>query len=151
MPGEPCVRRRRECPQCQGRFSTRERIEWSLPQVTKRDGRRESYDRAKIAQGVINAVKKRDIPVETTARIIDEVEHMIARLKVEQIPSSEIGSLILTKLFLLDQVAAVRFASVYLRFDDLASFNDLIDRIRTMPSPGALRDQYPLISDDEKP
>lgn len=118
--------------------------------MTKRDGRRENYDRAKIAQGIVNAVKKRDIPVETTARVIDEVEHMIARLKVEQIPSSEIGSLILTKLFLLDQVAAVRFASVYLRFDDLASFNDLIDRIRTMPSPGALRTQYSLINDDDK-
>ena len=146
---ESSVRRRRECPVCKERFSTKERPELSLPVIVKRDQRRQSYDRGKLSQGLGIATKKLGIPAEGIERVIDEVEREISGAKSSEIPSSELGALVLRKLYQLNLVAALRFASVYQRYDDIDSFISLFERIREIPNPESLREQRPLMGEED--
>lgn len=124
------IRRRRECEGCARRYTTYERIEESMPLVIKNDGRREPFDRAKIEHGIQAAVAKRPVSRDQVSAIALEVEREIAELSVSEIASREIGERVLRKLRGLDQVAYVRFASIYRDFRDLEGFAKELDSLR---------------------
>ena len=125
------IRRRRECLGCQRRFTTYERIEDILPSVIKKDGRREPFDRQKILQGLKKASEKRPISVEVLEGVADRIEKKIQELGKSEIPSQVIGEEVMKELHELDQVAYVRFASVYREFKDLGEFmNELKELIK---------------------
>lgn len=118
------IRRRRECLSCKRRYTTYERIEESLPMVIKKDGRREPYDRAKILSGLKKACEKRPISVATIEAVTDRIEKRLQEMGETEIPSRTIGEEIMKELHNLDQVAYVRFASVYREFKDIDQFMD---------------------------
>ncbi|MEO8702633.1 MAG: transcriptional regulator NrdR [Kofleriaceae bacterium] len=124
------IRRRRECEGCIRRYTTYERIEESMPMVIKGDGRREPFDRAKIAHGVQSAVAKRPVSVDQIAQLSLEVEREVGELGVSEIASRLIGERVLPKLRALDQVAYVRFASIYRDFRDLEGFEKELETLR---------------------
>ena len=116
------IRRRRECAGCERRFTTYERIEEALPVVVKADGRREPFDRNKIARGLKRAVGKRPVPSIKLAEIAEAVEAEISELGVREIASQSIGERLLPRLRELDEVSYVRFASIYRDFRDIDEF-----------------------------
>jgi transcriptional repressor NrdR len=116
------IRRRRECEKCQRRFTTYERVEEALPQVIKKDGRREPFDRLKIVRGLKHAFTKRPVPVETLERLAEDVEREIGDAGEKEIESKVIGEKLLPKIRALDPVAYVRFASIYREFRDVDEF-----------------------------
>jgi transcriptional repressor NrdR len=118
------IRRRRECLSCKRRYTTYERIEESLPMVVKKDGRREPFDRTKILSGLKKACEKRPISVATIEAVTDRIEKRIQEMGETEIPSREVGEQIMKELHNLDQVAYVRFASVYREFKDIDQFMD---------------------------
>jgi len=116
------IRRRRECNNCGKRFTTYEHVEDILPVVTKKDGRRESFDRAKILAGIKKACEKRPISMETIEDMVNRIEQYCQDSQLKEIPSSIIGEKVMTELHELDGVAYVRFASVYREFRDVNEF-----------------------------
>ena len=116
------IRRRRECLQCKRRTTTYERIEESPLLVVKRDGRREPFDRKKILSGVIKACEKRPVPLEKIEELVNELEREITREFDREVPAVEIGERLMRRLHELDEVAYVRFASVYRSFTDINQF-----------------------------
>lgn len=116
------IRRRRECSHCQRRFTTYERVEETLPLVIKKDGRRETFDRGKILAGLQRACEKRPISVEVLEKLIDRIEQRLQDAGEREVHSREIGEQIMQELQNLDEVAYVRFASVYRSFKDVNEF-----------------------------
>jgi len=116
------TRRRRECLGCSRRFTTYERIEEILPQVVKKDGRREPFDRKKIVEGLHIACRKRPVSAEQIEEIVTAVERKLQELGEKEIPSTVIGETVVARLKALDPVAYVRFASVYRDFRDVGEF-----------------------------
>ncbi len=116
------IRRRRECVGCGKRFTTYERIEECLPLVIKRDGRREPFDRAKIIAGMKKACQKRPISIDTIERAVDRIEQSFQEKGEKEIPSERIGERVMEELHEMDEVAYVRFASVYRQFKDATDF-----------------------------
>jgi transcriptional repressor NrdR len=116
------IRRRRECLKCGKRFTTYEYIEEVSLMVIKKDGRREPFDRKKVLAGIIRACEKRPISMEKMEEIATQVERAIQKKTDREAPSSKIGELVMEKLKLLDDVAYVRFASVYRQFKDVSQF-----------------------------
>ena len=116
------IRRRRECMKCSRRFTTYERLEESPLLVIKRDGRREPFDRKKILSGVIKACEKRPVPLEKIEELIDQLEREIVQEFDREVPSVQIGERLMRRLHDLDEVAYVRFASVYRSFKDINQF-----------------------------
>ncbi|MGE5254788.1 MAG: transcriptional regulator NrdR [Planctomycetaceae bacterium] len=116
------IRRRRECTHCLRRFTTYERVEETLPLVIKKDGRRENFDRGKILAGLHKACEKRPISVETLEKLVDRIEQKLQEGGEREIPSRVIGEQIMLQLQNLDEVAYVRFASVYRSFKDVNEF-----------------------------
>lgn len=123
------IRRRRECTGCGRRFTTYERVEEVPASVVKRDGRRESFDREKLLGGLLKACEKRPVPRRELAAIADAVEAEIATREDREMSSEEIGNLVIERLRHLDQVAYVRFASVYRRFEDVNQFMEELRRL----------------------
>ena len=118
------VRRRRECSECGKRFTTYERVDELPTTVVKRDGRRESFDREKLLTGLLRACEKRPVPRRDLVAIVDVVESTLAARDISEMSTEEIGNLVIEELRRLDQVAYVRFASVYRRFEDVNQFMD---------------------------
>ncbi len=116
------TRRRRECLKCKRRFTTYERREKIPLMVIKKDSRRESFDRQKILNGVVKACEKRPVSMEKVEELIDEVEGVLQGRLEKEVPSREVGELVMRKLHELDEVAYVRFASVYRQFKDITDF-----------------------------
>jgi transcriptional repressor NrdR len=116
------TRRRRECLGCARRFTTYERIEDVLPQVVKKDGRREAFDRAKIVEGVATACQKRPVSAEQIEALVSGVERQLQETGEREIRTAAIGEAVMLRLRKLDEVAYVRFASVYRAFRDAAEF-----------------------------
>jgi transcriptional repressor NrdR len=116
------IRRRRECLTCEARFTTYERVEEVLPSVIKKDGRREPYDRMKILSGLKKACEKRPIGVEVLEKAVDDIEKGLQDKGFKEIPSKAIGEEVMNRLHTLDEVAYVRFASVYRSFKDINEF-----------------------------
>ena len=129
------IRRRRECEACKRRYTTYERLEESPLLVVKRDGRREPFERKKVLAGVIKACEKRPVPAEKMEQLVDEVEREIAQGFEREVPSVEIGERLMRRLHDLDEVAYVRFASVYRSFKDINQFmrelRDLLEKKRS--------------------
>ena len=123
------IRRRRECQECGRRFTTHERIEEMLPMVIKKDGRREPFDRNKITGGIQRACEKRPVPVEDIEAIADKVERSLLESGEREVASSQIGETIIKELRGLDDVAYVRFASVYRSFKDVDEFMHELEQV----------------------
>jgi transcriptional repressor NrdR len=118
------IRRRRECLSCKRRYTTYERVEESLPVVVKKDGRREPFDRSKILAGLKKACEKRPISTTIIEAVTDRIEKRIQEMGESEIQSRTIGEEVMKELHQLDQVAYVRFASVYREFKDIDQFMD---------------------------
>ena len=116
------IRRRRECLKCEKRFTTYEYIEQVPLMVVKKDGRRQAFYRTKIIAGLVKACEKRPVPHEKIIKVVNEIEAELRTRKSPEIKSREIGELVMKKLRDLDEVAYVRFASVYKRFRDIEDF-----------------------------
>jgi len=125
------IRRRRECLRCKKRFTTYEKLETVTIAVVKRDQSRQVYDRSKVLGGIIRACEKRPITLQQMEKVADDIENDLYQMMVREIDSNTIGEKVMEKLKDLDEVAYVRFASVYKRFNDLHSFmaelNQLIE------------------------
>ena len=124
------IRRRRECLACQRRFTTYERFEEIPLIVVKKDGRRESFDRQKLLAGIRKACEKRSVSLEKLETLVTEIEKNLANRLDREVPSSEIGRLVMEWLHDLDEVAYVRFASVYRQFKDVTQFVREAQRVR---------------------
>ncbi len=120
--GKAAIRRRRECLKCGRRFTTYEYIEEVSLMVRKKDGRREPFDRKKILSGIMKACEKRPVSLERMEEIVVYIEHAIQKKSDREVPSSRIGELVIERLKSLDDVAYVRFASVYRQFKDVSQF-----------------------------
>ena len=129
------IRRRRECLACERRFTTYERVDEIPYMVIKKDGRREKFDRQKVLAGLLRACEKRPVSTQRLEEITDEVETKVAESPDRELPSKQIGELLMERLRELDKVAYVRFASVYLDFKDIKEFMDeLKDLLRSSRS-----------------
>lgn len=116
------IRRRRECLQCMRRFTTYEVVEESPLMVIKKDGRRELFDRTKLLNGLLRACEKRPVPLGTVEAVVDKVEKEMRNLMEREVSSRQIGETVMRQLKDIDQVAYVRFASVYRQFADINNF-----------------------------
>ncbi|MDH5526365.1 MAG: transcriptional regulator NrdR [Nitrospirota bacterium] len=128
------IRRRRECLQCNKRFTTYERVEPAVQLVVKKDGSREPYDRPKLLGGMRRACEKRPVSLEQLEAETDRIEQALLEQGESEVPSERIGELVMEALYRLDQVAYVRFASVYREFKDVNAF---MDEIKTLLRTGA--------------
>ncbi|MGD2279207.1 MAG: transcriptional regulator NrdR [Candidatus Omnitrophota bacterium] len=122
------IRRRRECLDCGKRFTTYEYVEEAPLMVVKRDGTRKRFDREKIKAGLIKACEKRPISMEKIEEIVDEIEREVHRKSDKEVKSTVIGKMVMERLSDLDEVAYVRFASVYRRFKDISHFKKEIEK-----------------------
>ncbi|SRR4030042_3005353 len=120
------IRRRRECAKCEKRFTTIEEVKKSFLWVIKKDGRREVFDKEKIKRGILRAIEKRPVSLDLVDDITDSVEMEMLRSDKQEIPTRVIGNAVLKRLKKIDKVAWLRFASVYLEFEDLSDFEKLI-------------------------
>lgn len=116
------IRRRRSCPSCGSRFTTFERRERVDVIVLKRDGEREPYSREKVATGFYKALSKRDVPESVIESTVDEIEDELKRRQDKEVAASEIGDMVMERLMRIDEVAYMRFASVYKNFGDVSEF-----------------------------
>ena len=123
------IRRRRECLRCGRRFTTYEKIETIPLMVVKKDSRREPYDRSKIEAGVLLACHKRPVSAEDISHLVDEVENTVFNSEEKEITTSRIGNLVMDKLKELDEVAYVRFSSVYREFKDVNTFLEELEKL----------------------
>lgn len=125
------IRRRRECLSCKKRFTTYEVVEHMPLFVIKKDGSRQPFDKQKLLNGLFHACEKRPVPLQTLESVADEVEQYLLNSMEREIPTSTIGELIMKRLKTIDQVAYVRFVSVYRSFEDVDSFLRELNRLRT--------------------
>ena len=124
------IRRRRQCESCGRRFTTYEKIETIPVMVIKKDNNREPYDRSKIESGILRACHKRPVSIHQINELVDEIENIIFNREEKEIKSSEIGEIGMDKLKDLEEVAYVRFASVYREFKDVSTFLEELEKLR---------------------
>jgi transcriptional repressor NrdR len=124
------IRRRRQCGACDKRFTTYERPDVSFPAIVKKDGRRIDYKRSKISGSMSLALRKRPVSMEQVDSAIERIEEKLLGLGLKEIPSNQIGEMVMRELKRLDKVAYVRFASVYRSFEDVDEFRALVDEVR---------------------
>jgi transcriptional repressor NrdR len=132
------IRRRRECLRCGKRFTTYERVEAVPVYVVKKDGRREEFDHHKLLGGLLTATKKRPIDRSTLEAMVDEIEHTLRGRGQVEVPSREVGEMVMERLRVIDEIAYIRFASVYRSFKDATDMRATIEELLTHP-PGAQR------------
>ena len=124
------IRRRRLCLGCEKRFTTYERPEVSFPAIVKKDGRRIDYASSKLRASFALALRKRPVSTEQVDSAIERIEEKLLNLGAREIPSSQLGEMVMRELKKLDKVAYVRFASVYRSFEDIDDFKTLVDEVR---------------------
>jgi transcriptional repressor NrdR len=139
---ESSVRRRRECEHCGLRFTTYERVQRAALMVAKRDGRREEFNREKLRAGLVKACTKRPVSTGQIERVVEEIETQLQALGKAEVPSTVVGELVMDKLKQLDRVAYVRFASVYRGFQDIESFERVVNDLK---KEGPVTEQLPLL------
>ena len=127
------VRRRRECLGCKERFTTYELAELVMPRIIKQNGSREPFDEQKLRGGFLRALEKRPVSVEEIEKWITQIKHQLRATGERELPSDEVGSHVMEALKAMDQVAYVRFASVYRSFQDLSEFRDAIESLEAEP------------------
>jgi transcriptional repressor NrdR len=149
------IRRRRECLGCAERFTTFETAELVMPAVVKRDATREPFDEQKLKSGLVKALEKRPVPSEAIDAAIGRICHKLRGFGEREVPSRQLGELVMEELRKLDEVAYVRFASVYRSFQDVDAFRDEIERLRHEQSRADAEGQLALWTpeqpDKEKP
>lgn len=122
------IRRRRECGDCKKRFTTYEKIRETFLWVVKKDGKREPFDREKTKRGILRAIEKRPVSLDLVDDVVDQVEREMLRKENEEVQTRTIGNAVMKRLKKIDNVAWLRFASVYLEFEDLKDFRKAIKR-----------------------
>lgn len=130
------VRRRRRCATCSKRFTTYETIELRLPQVVKQDGRRTEFSRDKLMTGFRRALHKRKVPTEKVDEAVERIVQNLLGMAVREVPARQIGDMVMEELYKLDQVAYIRFASVYRAFQGIDDFREVIQEVQ---KPGTRR------------
>ncbi|MGH8529498.1 MAG: transcriptional regulator NrdR [Nevskiales bacterium] len=144
------VRRRRECSACSERFTTFENAQLVMPAILKRDGNREPFNEPKLRTGMERALYKRPVPAEALDDALDHIRHRLRTYGEREVPARTLGEWVMQELRALDQVAFVRFASVYRQFADVNAFREEIERLQQTPDPEVRRRQLPLISGDDE-
>ena len=144
------VRRRRECQSCGERYTTFETAELVMPHVAKRDGRREPFDEIKLRSGIMRALEKRPVKSEVVEKSIGRVIRRLQAIGEREVTGRLLGDMVMEELRELDEVAYVRFASVYRSFQDITEFQVEIQRLRSRPSALAEREQMSLLPDDDE-
>lgn len=139
------VRRRRECATCRERFTTYEKAELNLPRVIKQDGSREPFDGRRLETGMMRALEKRPVSTEQIDTALNHIRHRALANGEREIASRQIGEWVMDELRTLDQVAYVRFASVYRKFEDVNAFREEIERLENQLSPEERRKQMDLL------
>ena len=142
------VRRRRRCPACGKRFTTYERVELNMPKVVKSDGSRVPFDEMKVKLGMLRALEKRPVTPEQVEAAVARIVRRLMAPGEPEVPSRYIGDLVMEELKALDQVAYVRFASVYRQFEDVQAFREEVEKLEQQPDPEALRKQLDLLGKD---
>ena len=142
------VRRRRECQHCGERYTTFETAELVMPHVIKRDDRREPFDQVKLRSRMLRALEKRPVKSEDVEKSIGRLTHLLQTMGEREVSGRLIGDMVMEELRSLDQVAYVRYASVYRSFQDIIEFQKEIERLQSLPSL-VEREQMSLLSDDE--
>lgn len=139
------VRRRRECLECAERFTTFENAELTLPSIVKSDGRRESFDENKLRAGMLRALEKRPVATERIEESMTRLKHRLRASGERELSSRILGEWVMEELRALDEVAYVRFASVYRSFQDVNAFREEIERLQNTPPPAFSNQQIPLL------
>jgi len=143
------VRRRRECVACAERFTTFETPELVMPRVAKRDDRREPFDLDKLRSGIVSALQKRPVASEDIEKMIERITHRLQTLGEREVDSRFIGDLVIDELRDLDEIAYVRFASIYRSFQDVTEFQDEIQKLRALSKQARNREQMSLLPEDD--
>jgi transcriptional repressor NrdR len=144
------VRRRRECSDCGERFTTFESPELVMPRLIKRDKTREPFDEVKLRNGIVRALEKRPVSSETIEEIVSRIIHRLQTVGEQEVPARIVGEMVMEALQSVDEVAYVRFASVYRSFQDVTEFQEEILRLQQMTGDGTRRNQMSLLPDDKK-
>lgn len=142
------VRRRRECLGCGERFTTYEAAELVMPRVIKRDNSRQPFDADKLRSGMVRALEKRPVDSDAVEAALARITHRLQTMGEREIVSRVIGEMVMEELRALDEVAYVRYASVYRSFQDVNSFQEEIRRLRELAERDSRRDQLPLLPED---
>jgi transcriptional repressor NrdR len=143
------IRRRRECLKCSERFTTFETAELVMPRLVKRDETREPFDEGKLRAGMVRALEKRPVGMEAVEAAVARIIHRLQTMGEREIPSRQVGEMVMEELRNLDEVAYVRFASVYRSFEDVTEFQDEIRRLRERSEAESRRNQMSLLPDDK--
>jgi len=144
------VRRRRECLDCEERFTTFETAELVLPRLIKRDRAREPFDENKLRAGMVRALERRPVSAEAIEESVARIIHTMQTLGEREVASRVVGELVMEELRALDEVAFVRFASVYRSFQDVTEFQEEINRLRDLTDQERRRNQLSLLPDEKK-
>ena len=139
------IRRRRQCLACNERFTTFEAAELVMPRVVKNDSSRQPFDEDKLRSSMVRALEKRPVPSDELEEAIGHLVHKLRTMGEREVPSRLIGDLVMEELRALDEVAYVRFASVYRRFQDITEFEDEIKRLQRISETAASREQMSLL------
>lgn len=143
------VRRRRECLTCNERFTTFETAELVMPRLVKNDGRREPFDEEKLYAGIQRALEKRPVSTEEIDTAVSRIKRRLRATGDREVSSQKLGEWVMDELRTLDQVAYVRFASVYRSFEDVSAFQEEIEMLKNVPSPELRKKQHSLLPEDE--
>ena len=143
------VRRRRECVSCETRFTTYESPMLNMPMVIKNDGSRDAFDEVRLRSGMLRALEKRPVAAEQIEDAINRIKRQLSGLDTREVSSRKVGDMVMHELQRLDHVAYIRFASVYLSFEDIQSFEEVIQTLAAEPTPEMQRRQVPLIEEDD--
>jgi transcriptional repressor NrdR len=139
------VRRRRECMTCGERFTTFETAELVMPRIVKRDGTRAPFDEAKLRSGIMRALEKRPVQMEDIEQAVNRIKHNLRATGDREVNSRQLGEWVMNELRELDEVAYVRFASVYRSFQDVNAFREEIERLQNEPSAAVKKNQLSLL------
>ncbi|MEO1204196.1 MAG: transcriptional regulator NrdR [Pseudomonadota bacterium] len=141
------IRRRRQCLACNERFTTFESAELVMPRLIKNDNSRQPFDETKLRNSMVRALEKRPVPSDKLEQAIGHLVHKLRTMGEREVPSRLVGELVMEELRALDEVAYVRFASVYRRFQDVTEFEDEIKRLQKISDAAASREQMSLLPD----
>lgn len=143
------IRRRRECQKCGERFTTFETAELVMPRLVKRDQSREPFDEEKLRAGMVRALEKRPVAMEAVEAAVARIIHRLQTMGEREIPSRQIGEMVMEELRNMDEVAYVRFASVYRSFQDVTQFQEEIRRLRELGDADTRRNQLSLLPEEK--
>jgi transcriptional repressor NrdR len=144
------VRRRRECEKCKGRFTTFEKAQLAMPYIVKRDGKPVPFDEEKLRKGMEMALHKRGVSPERVDHAIENIGSKLRATGEREVASRQLGEWVMEELHELDQVAYVRFASIYRSFEDVSAFSEEIERLKRLPGAEERKSQLPLIEAVER-